>query len=614
LVRSSTDARTYQKALQDAGVPAVVRAGPDLFAQPEVLLFAAALSLSAQRDTFMGSQWNPRSLPRRIQDELGVTPEAEAVIRAAYARLRDEGLPIEQSAPDRLVSAAESIASRIYTGVVNRNVIDGFRTPELREFLAGRSEVRRVFPQSLLQMLMAEGGLAIWDVEEPRARMAMFHLGQLSSLVTGIETPGWTSPAGYRHQVTSLLLWASKQASPEEAPLLVAPDAVTVSTIHSCKGLEFAAVFVADVVSRRFPSQLARRVDPLPFGSDLASQLRTDLLGDNANLDGERRLMYVAMTRAERYLFVTSSKPSSFFSELHGLFAAAGGRLEREPAMLPVVELRDAEASREARLVTSFSDLRYFLECPHDFYLRKVLGFTPTIDQAFGYGRGVHNLMREVHLDPASWAADAANREALERRLRQLIEMGLFYLRHTTGTPADLMRAKGVQVVADYVTHYQSELAELTFEPEREFEVLLPEQNVLVTGAIDVVRRDDPPRVTIIDFKSGEAESDKHQALDHDEMRMQVSLYAVAAKQELQYEPERGLVRYLGEADPAQRELVVPLTAGTVQASRQQVQSLARDIQERRFRQTPATRNGGAPKNRCVACDYRRLCGLSLAG
>jgi len=55
-------------------------------------------------------------------------------------------------------------------------------------------------------------------------------------------------------------------------------------------------------------------------------------------------------------------------------------------------------------LATSFSDLRYYLECPHDFYLRKVLGFAPTIDQAFGYGRGVHNLMRAIHSDPAKWA------------------------------------------------------------------------------------------------------------------------------------------------------------------------------------------------------------------
>src|SRR5262249_6930939 len=39
LMRSSTDARLYMRTLERAGIPAVVRAGPDLFSQPEVLLF-----------------------------------------------------------------------------------------------------------------------------------------------------------------------------------------------------------------------------------------------------------------------------------------------------------------------------------------------------------------------------------------------------------------------------------------------------------------------------------------------------------------------------------------------------------------------------------------------
>src|SRR6185312_10259039 len=110
----------------------------------------------------------------------------------------------------------------------------------------------------------------------------------------------------------------------------------------------------------------------------------------------------------------------------------------------PQVTMETATASNESRLVTSFSDLRYFLECSHDFYLRKVLGFTPTIDQAFGYGRGVHNLMREVHLAPAEWAQLAQDPSALEARLRDMVSSGMFYLRHTTGEPARRMREKGV--------------------------------------------------------------------------------------------------------------------------------------------------------------------------
>ncbi|EUA52284.1 hypothetical protein I553_2470 [Mycobacterium xenopi 4042] len=77
---------------------------------------------------------------------------------------------------------------------------------------------------------------------------------------------------------------------------------------------------------------------------------------------------------------------------------------------------------------------------PHDFYLRKVLGFTPTINQAFGYGRGIHNLLREVHSNPQSWSAIAGDRDELMKRIQTLIDRGLFYLRHTTGAPAENMK------------------------------------------------------------------------------------------------------------------------------------------------------------------------------
>src|SRR5262249_16171947 len=162
----------------------------------------------------------------------------------------------------------------------------------------------------------------------------------------------------------------------------------------------------------------------------------------------------------------------------------------------------------DIRLVTSFSDLRYFLECPHDFYLRKVLGFTPTIDQAFGYGRGVHNLLRAVHSDAARWSVLSQDPDALRAEVQRLIERGLFYLRYTTGQAGRNMAQKAVRLVADYVRTYSPELARLVFEAEREFETLLEEEQVLISGAIDLVRLDEPPRVTLIDFKSGDPESD----------------------------------------------------------------------------------------------------------
>lgn len=396
--------------------------------------------------------------------------------------------------------------------------------------------------------------------------------------------------------------------------MLVPPDAVTISTTHSAKGLEFPVVFLADVNSQRFPSSFATRQTVLPYDGSLLSIISPSTLSDNANHDSERRLMYVGLTRAERYLFISKSgsKTSKFFRELGPLIQGCGGTATAIPASTPQeIKTIKSEKGSELRLVTSFSDIRYFLACPHDFYLRKVLGFVPAIDQAFGYGRGVHNLMRAIHSDPKRWAKLIKDPNKLDKELNSLVEMGLFYLRYTTDEPSENMRKKALEVVQDYIKTYSDELEHLCFEPEKEFETLIPDEQVLVSGAIDIVRLDDPPRVTLIDFKSGEKDSDASTKLDEREMKLQISLYGLAAKKELEYEPERGLVRYLGELDPKAKELLVELSEKTLKDARDTVALTAREIRERKFfegpRQDPKDKQN---KARCIECDFLGFCGM----
>lgn len=622
LVRSSTDVRAYMEALEAAGIPCVVRAGPDLFSQPEVLFLLAALAITAGIDEFVGSPHNPKSLPNRIQSVLGCAPRPEDVLRQAARVLRRTGLAFGRDVEDRVLFAAKSIQQRIDG---NRHLtsdkVSVFRTPKLREFLTSRHQLRRVFPQQLYHMLLSEAGVEAWDTCEGRGQSALFHLGALSGLITGIETPGWTSVTDYRWQIIGLCQYGAEQGRTEEQPLMVQPDAVSISTIHAAKGLEFAAVFLADVKAQRFPSSFAKREPQLPLAGAIVKEIDISGLADNENYDGERRLMYVAITRAERFLFIShpEGKRSRFFQELDSFVREIGGLVTDDPEeLLNDLKYAPKEHRRDVRLATSFSDLRYYLECPHDFYLRKVLGFSPTIDQAFGYGRGVHNLMRAVHMDPKKWAELAQNRQALERKIKEIIRKGLFYLRYTTGEPASNMRAKGTQVVADYIERYAAELAALTFEPEKEFETLIDYQDggggALISGTIDVIRQDDPPRVTIIDFKSGDPESDMHQKLDEKEMQLQVALYAAAAKKELEYQPERGLVRYLAAEEESKAELEVPLDEKSIKKAKDTVAVTARKIRDREFKSGPI----GAPRNpkfttRCAECDFKEFCGMDAA-
>ncbi len=70
-------------------------------------------------------------------------------------------------------------------------------------------------------------------------------------------------------------------------------DCIAMMTIHSAKGLEFPNMFIAGAEENIFPSMR--------------------VLGDNEELEEERRLCYVAITRAQRRLFITAAKQRMLF-------------------------------------------------------------------------------------------------------------------------------------------------------------------------------------------------------------------------------------------------------------------------------------------------------------
>jgi DNA helicase-2/ATP-dependent DNA helicase PcrA len=77
-------------------------------------------------------------------------------------------------------------------------------------------------------------------------------------------------------------------------------DAVSVLTVHKAKGLEFDTVFLVGLIEDRFPGRERRERIPLPDGV-----LKESLPGRENYLQEERRLFYVAMTRARRSLHMT---------------------------------------------------------------------------------------------------------------------------------------------------------------------------------------------------------------------------------------------------------------------------------------------------------------------
>ena len=615
LVRSSTDIRTYQQELRDLGIPAVVRGGPDLFSQPEVLLFLGSLGICSGLREFWGSTNYPRSMPARVRQVLNTRADPTSIVSAAIRVLRERGLNIPQGATRRLMLLCRAISHRLTSGTPQPEPLTALRcNSACRRWLTRNRKPRRIFPQTIFHWLLRESGVHSWGATTNAVDIetTLFHIGQLSSLVKAIETSGWTPAGSLKWRLIGLLSWGASSARAAETPLLASPDAVTVTTIHSAKGLEFRAVFLADVCAMRFPSNRARSVVDVPFDSDSKDYVDPTPLSDNENNDDERRLMYVALTRAERYLYVSASgqRRSKFFRTLSNMFSDVGGIVaENGLDVKRTFSYHPSASSREHRMSTSFSDLRYFLECPQDYYLRNVLGFTPTVGQEFGYGRGLHNLLRVVHTNPRYWAALATDRARLKAAIEDLIDNGGFYLRYTVGEPLRNLRRHAVEGVMEYVETYSIELDNMKFEPEREFETLISEENLLISGAIDVVRLDDPPQVSIVDFKSGDSGEENSSGLNRELMAFQIGIYSIAARDELEYEPKHGLIRYIGERDPGQRQVKVALDEEQLEEVRHEIRRTGKRIRNREF-------DGGPTKrvpNRCHKCDFLDFCPHSQA-
>ena len=102
--------------------------------------------------------------------------------------------------------------------------------------------------------------------------------------------------------------WIDLSMELGESPLAADVDwtqnnAVSILTVHSSKGLEFPVVFVINLVAQRFPSR--DRKEQIPVPDDLIKEV---LPTGNESLQEERRLFYVAMTRARDKLFLTASR------------------------------------------------------------------------------------------------------------------------------------------------------------------------------------------------------------------------------------------------------------------------------------------------------------------
>jgi len=224
-----------------------------------------------------------------------------------------------------------------------------------------------------------------------------------------------TNPSGLLSEFLELLDWeleagdtGSLSLSREDA------DTVKIMTVHTAKGLEFDGVAVADVVDKKFPTINRGETIPLPD-----ALVKESLPESDAHVEEERRLFYVAMTRARRQLVIsgaldhggaTLKKPSKFVNE-------AGLTAETMTSSVPRNELA-RELSRQNEVVPtaaprlalpkrfSFSQLESFDRCPWAYKHLHLLKIPTPPKAAMVFGRVMHVALNRFLTPLLSGQAD----------------------------------------------------------------------------------------------------------------------------------------------------------------------------------------------------------------
>jgi len=396
-----------------------------------------------------------------------------------------------------------------------------------------------------------------------------------------------------------------------------AEDAVQLMTVHSAKGLEFPHVFVMRLSRNDFPS--GPRQPKLEFPPELMKEEQPK--GDFQKQE-ERRLFYVALTRAQKRLTLSTvtggrKKPSPFLEDILANpkiqkfdVAKSEPKVEVPPSeevaapapgpsesllLFPLTTERTRAYSeialwaksyhppRPEPLQLSASAINAYEACPMKYLLQHVWNLRGGATAPLTFGNVMHTTVREFVS------------EARKRQQVHLDELLAIYEREwlSAGFADDYQEQEykkaGREQLQVFHGSFCSEPPEVLHQ-EKTFELSL-EDNVVVTGRIDQINRLDGRRIEIVDYKTGNVRDAKKLADD-----IQLSIYALAAREVLELEPERLVLHFLvsNEAVASSRD------AKALSAAKERIGDVANQIRAGEFSPKPGYI--------CNYCDFKPLC------
>jgi len=400
----------------------------------------------------------------------------------------------------------------------------------IAEIIEWCKQQRRLSMQGLYYKLLS--GLGLGDTSfhnDPTDDVVLYNLGCFSQAISDFESSrtylSKNDIIRFVDFIQTFVFNACDEGSMDANEGLI--DAIKIMTFHGTKGLGFPVVFM-----------------PCLKGKINGNNSRVTFLDaakiDFSHYDGsevdERRLYYVAVTRAKKFLFITThniatgnTKRTALhpffhqFSDGYFITTNTGDLTKRKNCSIERID-------SDLRFPTNYSELSYYLSCSYDYRMRFIYGFNPELVQALGYGKQVHNLINLMHRE-----YERNRKIPTEKRVSELIEEH-FYLRYAATKQVEILKKSCFNSLKNYINLWKKDFS-LAIKTEQNFEMDF-EDKALINGSIDLLARSKEQEDTleIIDFKTG-----KPQSYFEDKYTHQVVLYTIAAQEALLKNISKGI-------------------------------------------------------------------------
>ncbi|PIT88803.1 MAG: hypothetical protein COU29_00265 [Candidatus Magasanikbacteria bacterium CG10_big_fil_rev_8_21_14_0_10_36_32] len=598
LVRANSHAELFINALENHGIPYEFLAAAGLYCQPIVV---DCINFFKILDNYHES----KSVYRLIR--MPVFNFKESDIQKLTYFAKQKSLPLFEV----LKRAAEIEVSQ--EGVVNCDKLVNLIND-------GAKQAQNEKPTAVLYSFLDKSGYLkfLTQGEDHGERKIIRQIYQLKQFFEYIAKYESITPSArifeflehFNNIIESGELGIMKQPSDN-------PDSVNIMTVHTAKGLEFKYVFMVNLVEERFPTRSRGNGIEVP-----EKLIKEQLPEGDSHYQEERRLFYVAMTRAKEKLYLTGAddygglrnkKISRFLNEID--FSAAIAKTEKKSKKIlknsigEKIEDNKGQFVYELPKAFSFSQIKAYDTCPYQYKLSNIIKLPTEGSPSFSFGQSMHLVFQKFYIrirelnsvqqDSLFGEPSKTNINLSNVKVPSLDELLKIYEENWIGDwyknkkQREDYFSKGKEILREfYKTHENKWTVPIALESWFKIKI----GPYLLHGRIDRVDKMSDGRLEIIDYKTGKS---KETVTGED--KNQLLIYQIALKQLPEFSElgESGQLTYYYLNDNTKISFLG--NDKEIAKLTEKITAIIDRIQSLNFKPTPE-------KHTCDYCDFKNIC------